>query len=84
MLQTETGLVSPAVIALLAAATLALPPWATSMVDAFREAKTAFRKGDYQGAADLFTKLANRGNAGAHMTELGLGVVRDPARAIAL
>jgi TPR repeat protein len=79
-----------AVVALfLVAGALALPPWATPMVDAFGEAKTAFKQGDYETAADLFTKLANKGNAGAqywlaHMTELGLGVTQDTARALLL
>ena len=50
-------------------------------------AEKAYRYGDNHEAAKLFGRLANTGNATAqywlaHMTELGLGVPRDPTRAI--
>jgi TPR repeat protein len=79
-----------ALLLILAAGVVSLPPWATMMpTDMFSRAKTAFKQGDYQRAADLFTTLANLSNAEAqywlaHMTELGLGVARDPAKALAL
>lgn len=50
-------------------------------------AERAFRLGDDHAAATLFRRLANKGNPTAeywlaHMTELGLGVPRNPAKAI--
>ena len=52
-------------------------------------AEQAFRHDDDKAAVVLFDKLAAEGNANAqywlaHMTELGLGAPRDPARAIDL
>ena len=52
-------------------------------------AEKAYRYGDDHEAAKLFGRLAKTGNATAqywlaHMTELGLGVPRNPARAIKL
>jgi TPR repeat protein len=52
-------------------------------------AEQAFRQGDEKAALTLFSKLADRDNPTAqywlaHMTELGLGVPRDPAQAVAL
>ena len=52
-------------------------------------AEKAYRYGDDHEAARLFGRLARNGNATArywlaHMTELGLGVPRNPARAIKL
>ena len=52
-------------------------------------AEKAFRSGDNEVAVKIFSELAAKNNATAqywlaHMTELGLGVPRDPAKAIAL
>jgi TPR repeat protein len=52
-------------------------------------AEKAYRYGDDHEAAKLFRRLAKTGNAAAqywlaHMTELGLGAPRNPARAIKL
>jgi hypothetical protein len=52
-------------------------------------AERAFRAGDDRVAMVLFSRLANKGNPTAeywlaHMTELGLGVPRNPAKAIKL
>jgi TPR repeat protein len=52
-------------------------------------AERAFRQGRDQAAVAQFTELANKNNSLAqywlgHMTELGLGVPRDPAKAIEL
>lgn len=52
-------------------------------------AEKTFQAGNNQAALATFTKLANENNATAdywlgHMTELGLGVPRDPAKAIDL
>jgi TPR repeat protein len=54
-----------------------------------RYAERAFENGNDQVALALFTKLADKNNANAdywlaHMTELGLGVPRDPVKAIDL
>ena len=52
-------------------------------------AERAFQSGNEQVALMLFTKLAGQNNPVAeywlaHMTELGLGLARDPAKAIGL
>ena len=52
-------------------------------------AERAFQAGDDRVATALFSHLADKGNATAqywlgHMTELGLGVPRNPAKAIEL
>jgi TPR repeat protein len=57
--------------------------------DPLQQAEVAFKKGDNANAVRLFRALANENNATAqywlgHMTELGLGVPRDPAQALAL
>jgi TPR repeat protein len=54
-----------------------------------QQAERAFRNGKDDTAVAEFTKLANGNNPTAqywlgHMTELGLGVSRNPAKAIAL
>lgn len=53
------------------------------------QAEKDVNAGDYQTAVNLFEKLAHKNNPlaqywVAHMTELGLGVPRDPAKAIEL
>jgi hypothetical protein len=53
------------------------------------QAEQAFQAGDNQAAVTLFSGLADKNNPVAqywlaHMTELGLGVPRDPAKAIEL
>jgi TPR repeat protein len=52
-------------------------------------AEKAFRGGDNEVAVKIFSQLAGKNNASAeywlaHMTELGLGIPRDPTKAIAL
>jgi TPR repeat protein len=52
-------------------------------------AEKAFQSGDNQTALDLFSKLANQNNPNAeywlaHMSELGLGVARDPQKSLEL
>jgi TPR repeat protein len=52
-------------------------------------AEKAFRSGENEAAVKIFSELAAKNNATAqywlaHMTELGLGVPRDPAKAITL
>jgi TPR repeat protein len=52
-------------------------------------AEKAFRGGDDEVATKIFSELAEKNNASAqywlaHMTELGLGIPRDPTKAIAL
>jgi TPR repeat protein len=52
-------------------------------------AEKAFQSGDNEVAAKVFSELAAQNNANAqywlaHMTELGLGVPRDPTKAIGL
>jgi TPR repeat protein len=52
-------------------------------------AEKAFRSGENQAAVKIFSELAAKNNATAqywlaHMTELGLEVPRDPAKAITL
>jgi TPR repeat protein len=52
-------------------------------------AERAFETGNNQVALALFTRLADKNNANAeywlaHMTELGLGVPRDPVKALEL
>ena len=57
--------------------------------DQVLQAEHEFQTGDDQAAMKLFSALANKNNPNAqywlgHMTELGLGVPRDPAKAIDL
>jgi TPR repeat protein len=52
-------------------------------------AEKAFRSGDNEVAVKIFSELAEKNDASAqywlaHMTELGLGMPRDPTKAIAL
>lgn len=54
-----------------------------------KQAEQAFQAGDNQAAVTSFSRLADKNNPVAqywlaHMTELGLGVPRDPAKAIEL
>jgi uncharacterized protein len=65
--------------------------WTTSLPKEGRLefAQKAFRSGDDEVAVKIFSELAEKNNASAeywlaHMTELGLGVPRDPTKAIAL
>jgi TPR repeat protein len=87
--------VSIVLLVLLAGATLGLVQqvggaWATeSPADALSRAQAAFKHEDYRLAAALFATLANKNNVTAqywlaHMTELGLGMPRDPTKAIEL
>lgn len=53
------------------------------------QAEKDVKAGDYKAAVTLFEKLADNGNPlaqywVAHMTELGLGMPRDPAKAVEL
>src|SRR5664280_766864 len=53
------------------------------------QAEKDLKAGDYKAAVTLFEKLADNGNPlsqywVAHMTELGLGMPRDPAKAVEL
>jgi TPR repeat protein len=53
------------------------------------QGERAFQAGDNQAAIALFGSLADKNNASAqywlaHMTELGLGMPRDPAKAVEL
>lgn len=53
------------------------------------QAEKDLKAGDYKTAVTMFQKLADDGNPlaqywVAHMTELGLGVPRDPAKAVEL
>ena len=57
--------------------------------DSLGMAEALFKDADYQSAAHLFSALAKKNNPTAqywlgHMTELGLGVKPDPAKAIEL
>jgi TPR repeat protein len=57
--------------------------------DRLSYAERAFRQYDYDTAGKAFSDLAGKGNGLAqywlgHMTELGLGMARDPRKAIAL
>jgi TPR repeat protein len=79
------------VLAVVVAATI-MANWAFAIVtpsDKLDQAQAAFRGGDFQRAADLFTRLAEQNNATGeywlgHMTELGIALPRDPSKAIAL
>jgi TPR repeat protein len=66
---------------------LRLPPVAPQ--GQLQLAEKAFQSGNNQVALELFTRIAEQNNPVAqywlaHMSELGLGVPRDPARAIEL
>jgi TPR repeat protein len=75
---------------------LAIQQWRPSHLPLFgissptlERAERAFRNGNDQTAFQEFTKLADQNNPMAqywlgHMTELGLGVARNPAKAIEL
>jgi TPR repeat protein len=64
--------------------------WAdTAPKSQLAQAEDEFQSGDNQGAVKLFDALADKNNPTAqywlaHMTELGLGMPRDPAKAIGL
>jgi len=67
----------------------ALPRPPITSAESLGMAEASFKDADYQRAAHLFTNLANKNDPTAqywlgHMTELGLGVKRDPAKAIEL
>jgi TPR repeat protein len=76
-------------ILVLAATMLQWPGSMFAQTDKLTQAVSAFRNGDDRQAVDLFSQLAS-GNNGtaqywlAHMTELGLGVPRNPPRALSL
>jgi TPR repeat protein len=67
----------------------AWPQSSLARAGTLRQAEAAFRHGNYQPAADIFTALADKNNAAAeywlgHMNELGLGMPRDVTRALKL
>jgi TPR repeat protein len=63
--------------------------WTKAPQGQLQQAEQALQKGDDKEAAALFTRLADQNNGNAqywlgHMTEHGLGVARDPTKAIEL